>query len=140
MKKRRRKRKTDKKTVDRPKKLNKLILRKRAEDRRVCISMWIIMLVISSPLWFYRGIMHEIVLPIRGIEGKAVLSGTMGPKSWSGRYGIPIYYYAFYMNGKLYEKSAAISVKDTSYQIGDTVDILYLKALPFINSRIKNKK
>lgn len=139
--KRRRKRRTNKKVIDRPKKLNKLILRKRAEDRQGCISIWIMILLVSSPLWFYRGIMHEIVLPIRGIEGKAVLSGTMGPRSWSHhRHKTPIYYYAFYMNGKLYEKSAAISVKDTSYQIGDTVDILYLKALPFINSRIKNKK
>lgn len=141
MKKRRRKRRTDKKVVDRPKKLNKLILRKRAEDRQGCISIWIMILLVSSPLWFYRGIMHEIVLPIRGEQTKAVLEGWLRYPSWSRyRHTTPTYYYAFYMNGKLYKKNAAISVKDTSYQIGDTVDILYLKALPFISSRIKHKK
>ena len=46
----------------------------------------------------------------------------------------------FDKNGKLYSKNADISVKDTLYQIGDTVDILYLEAFPFISSRIKNDK
>lgn len=83
--------------------------------------------------------MYEIMLPSYGEQTKAVLTGTMG-QAWGGRRIIPCYYYTFDKNGKLYSKNADISVKDTLYQIGDTVDILYLEAFPFISSRIKNDK
>lgn len=121
-------------------KINKRILKEREEKRKGCISMVVFILIFSSPLWFYRGILHEVVLPIWGEKSKAVLSGLMEPASWSGRYGIPHYSYSFYSNGKLYEKDSNISTKNASYQLGDSVDIIYLKKFPFISSCISPRK
>lgn len=121
------------------KKLNKRILKEKVDSKRTRIIIIVTLLIFLSPLWFYRGIMYEIMLPSYGEQTKAVLTGTMG-QAWGGRRIIPCYYYTFDKNGKLYSKNADISVKDTLYQIGDTVDILYLEALPFISSRIKNDK
>ena len=97
------------------------------------------LLIFSSPLWLYRGIMHEIVLPIWGERNKAVLSGTMRPRPWSGRYATPDYSYSFYKNGTLYEKNSAISVEDTLYHLGDSVDIIYLELMPFISTCVSPK-
>lgn len=74
------------------------------------------------------------------LPNKAVLEGTMGPSEWSrNRYKKHDYYYAFYKDGKMYVKYSLICVDDSLYKIGDTVNILYLEALPFISSRIKKK-
>lgn len=83
--------------------------------------------------------MHEIVLPIWGERDKAVLSGTMRPRPWSGRYATPDYSYSFYKNGTLYVKNSAISVENTSYHLGDSVDIMYLELMPFISSCVSPK-
>lgn len=131
--------KINKKTKSNGKIINKRILKKKIESRKGCIGILIMLLFFSSPLWFYRGIMHEIVLPIWGKRSKAVLSGTMRPRRWSGRYAIPDYSYSFYKNGKLYVKNSAISVEDTLYHLGDSVDILYLESMPFINSCVSPK-
>ena len=64
--------------------INKRIIREKIEKKKGCIGILIMLLIFSSPLWFYRGIMHEIVLPIWGEKSKAVLSGTMRPRPWSG--------------------------------------------------------
>ena len=40
----------------------------------------------------------------------------------------------------MYEYNVNIGVDDSLYHLGDTVDILYLEVLPFINSRIKDVK
>lgn len=122
-----------------PKKINKRILEERAATRKIRTIIIATLLIFLSPLWFYRGVMHEIVLPLFGKEIKAVLAGTMG-KAWGGRRVIPHYYYSFYEKGKLYNKNSSISVKDTLYHIGDTVNIIYLKAFPFISSRIDSDK
>lgn len=116
------------------KKINKRVLRKRAESRKASNIIIISMLIFSSPIWFYWGVMHKIILPIWGEKNKAVLSGRMKHRHWSGLYAPPIYYYSFYKNGKEYSNSARILVSDSLYHMGDTVDILYLKKLPFINS------
>lgn len=124
---------------DNEKKINKRILKKREEARRFRITAIVLLLLISSPFWFYRGIMHGMILQIWGVQTKAVLAGTMAPPKWSNyRYRTPCYYYAFYKDGKLYEKNSAISIKDSLYHIGDTVNVLYLKSLPFISSCVKN--
>lgn len=120
-------------------KINKRILKERREKKR---SYWHFdyTTLFSSPLWFYRGIMHEIVLPIWGERDKAVLSGTMRPRPWSGRYATPDYSYSFYKNGTLYVKNSAISVENTSYHLGDSVDIMYLELMPFISSCVSPKR
>jgi len=41
------------------------------------------LLVLTFPLWLYRGVMYEILLPIYGKTTKAVLVGTTGLTSWS---------------------------------------------------------
>ena len=76
---------------------------------------------------------------IWGEKSKAVLSGTMRPRPWSGRYGIPHYSYSFYKNGKLYRKDSTISVEDTLYHLGDSVDIIYLESIPSINACVSLK-
>lgn len=58
---------------------------------------------------------------------------------WSGRYGIPHYSYSFYKNGKLYRKDSTISVEDTLYHLGDSVDIIYLESIPSINACVSLK-
>mgnify|MGYP000011799118 CR=1 FL=1 len=121
-------------------KINKRILKERREKKKGRIGILIILLFFSSPLWFYRGIMHEIVLPIWGERDKAVLSGTMRPRPWSGRYATPDYSYSFYKNGTLYVKNSAISVENTSYHLGDSVDIMYLELMPFISSCVSPKR
>jgi len=78
--------------------------------------------------------MHEIVLPILGKRGKAVLSGTMCPRPCSRRYGIPCYSYSFYKNDKLYNNNSTTSIKDTLYHLGDSVDIIYLETVPSISA------
>lgn len=121
------------------KKINRRILKERAATRRFRITIVVMLLILTSPIWLYRGIIYEVVLPVLGKQTKAVLAGTMGGSHpWSGSYNIATYYYIFLKNGKLYEKNANICVNDSLYHIGDTVDILYLEALPFISSRIKN--
>ena len=121
-------------------KINKRILKERREKKKGRIGILIILLFFSSPLWFYRGIMHEIVLPIWGERDNAVLSGTMRPRPWSGRYATPDYSYSFYKNGTLYVKNSAISVENTSYHLGDSVDIMYLELMPFISSCVSPKR
>lgn len=121
-------------------KINKRILKERREKKKGRIGILIILLFFLSPLWFYRGIMHEIVLPIWGERDKAVLSGTMRPRPWSGRYATPDYSYSFYKNGTLYVKNSAISVENTSYHLGDSVDIMYLELMPFISSCVSPKR
>lgn len=120
-------------------KINKRILRDRIEKKKGCVGILIMLLIFSSPLWFYRGIMHEIVLPVFGERSKAILSGTMRPRPWSGRYGIPDYSYSFYKNGKLYENDSVISIEDTLYHLGDSVDIVYLESMPFISACVSLK-
>ena len=72
------------KNMNHGKHINKRIIREKIEKKKGCIGILIMLLIFSSPLWFYRGIMHEIVLPIWGEKSKAVLSGTMRPRPWSG--------------------------------------------------------
>lgn len=135
------KRKRSKKNTNNSRtKINKRVLKERAENRKGCISMIVFILILSSPIWFYRGILHEVILPIWGEKGKAVLSGRMAPRPWSGLHRTPDYSYSFYMNGKLHEKNSAISTKNASYQLGDSVDIIYLKKFPFISSCISPRK
>lgn len=133
------KNKINKKNESNGKEINKRIIRERMEERKGCIAILIMLLVFSSPLWFYRGIMHEIVLSIWGERSKAVLSGTMRPRPWSGRYAIHHYSYSFYRNGKLYTKDSTISVEDTLYHLGDSVDIIYLESIPFISTCVSPK-
>ena len=127
------------KNMNHGKHINKRIIREKIEKKKGCIGILIMLLIFSSPLWFYRGIMHEIVLPIWGEKSKAVLSGTMRPRPWSGRYGIPHYSYSFYKNGKLYRKDSTISGEDTPYHLGDSVDIIYLESIPSINACVSLK-
>lgn len=125
--------------INSSRKLNKRILKEKTEAKRFRIIVIISLLILTSPLWFYRGIMYEILLPIYGKTTKAVLVGTIGPTSWSKyRYKTRDYFYSFSKNGKIYEHNANIKVNDSLFHIGDTVDILYLEALPFISSRIRN--
>lgn len=95
-------------------KLNKRILEQRKVDRQIRIGVIVVLLFVTSPLWLYRGIMHEVLLPIYGKPAKAVLVGTMGPSEWSRyRYKKHDYYYAFYKDGKVYEKNSLICVDDS---------------------------
>jgi len=120
-------------------KLNKRILKEKAETKRFRIIIITSLLILTSPFWFYRGIVYEFFLPIYGKTTKAVLVGTIGPTSWSKyRYKTRDYFYSFSKNGKIYEHNANIKVNDSLYHIGDTIDILYLEAFPFISSRIRN--
>ena len=42
-------------------------------------------------------------------------------------------------NGKLYRKDSTISVEDTLYHLGDSVDIIYLESIPSINACVSLK-
>ena len=54
------------------KKLNKRILKEKVDSKRTRIIIIVTLLIFLSPLWFYRGIMYEIMLPSYGEQTKAV--------------------------------------------------------------------
>lgn len=123
------------------KRLNKRILRKRAEFKKGKIALIVFFIVITSPIWLYTGIIHGIILPSFGEKTKGILTGLRKPSSWNQyhRYDAPSYYCTFDINDEIYENNSTISAKDTSFHLGDTVAVIYLKNLPFINAIILPK-
>ena len=122
------------------KKPSKLILRKNRERRNTRIGCIITIVLLSSPIWFYRGIMVETLLPILGKETKAVLAGKMGGRQTLAGYAYPHYYYTFRVNGKLYKHLSRITWEEPPLQLGDTIKIIYLEAFPSISKQIEEDK
>lgn len=127
--------------IDEPiKKLNKRILRERAKTRKGKIALVVFFIILTSPLWLYVGIVREMLLPSFGERTKGILTGINKSSSWNKyRYNTPYYYCTFSTNGKIYNSNPTISVKDTSFHLGDTVDVIYFKSFPFINAIILPK-
>lgn len=122
------------------KKPSKLILRKNRERRNTRIGCIITIVLLSSPIWFYRGIMVETLLPIFGKEAKAVLMGKMGGGHARRGDTYPHYYYTFRVNGKLYKHLSRITWEEPPLQLGDTIKIIYLEAFPSISKQIEEDK
>ena len=116
------------------KKVNKRILRERAKTKKGRIALIAFFIVVTSPLWLYAGIVRAIILPSFGERTKGILIGINKPSSWSKYRYVPYYYCSFNANGEIYESYPTVSVKNTSFHLGDTVDVIYLKRFPFINA------
>lgn len=120
-------------------KLNKRILREKAKTRKGKIALVVFFIVLTSPLWLYVGIVREMILPSFGERTKGILTGINKPSSWNKYRYVPRYYCSFNANGDIYESNPTISVKDTSFHLGDTVDVIYFKSFPSINAIILPK-
>ncbi len=98
------------------------------------ILICFVLLCFSLPS--FNLITKYIILPIYGKEGKAVLGGVLVRNKLSRYSAKPHYYYVFQKDGKTYEFGTDIYEEDTTYHIGDTIKILYLKRFPSISKRM----
>lgn len=114
--------------------LNKRILKERAKTKKGKIALIAFFIVVTSPLWLYAGIVRGIFLPSFGERTKGILTGINKPSSWNKYRYVPCYYCSFNANGKIYESYPTVSVRNTSFHLGDTVDVIYFKRFPFINA------
>ena len=118
---------------------NKRILRKKKEARKGRIALIIFFIIVTSPFWLYVGIIRNMILPTFGEKSKAVLTEIRGPFIGINYYDEPDFYYTFYTKGKLYRGNSGIQPNDSLFYLGDTIDIIYLRAFPFINARTSPK-
>lgn len=133
------KNKKNRKIGNRPK--NKRIQRKEKELKAGRKALILFFALVTSPLWLYVGIIREIILPAFGEKSKAVLTEIRKPGVWSRyHYNEPDFYYTFYINNKLYKANSGLQPNDSSYYLGDTIDIIYLRPFPFISARTSPKE
>lgn len=94
-------------------------------------------LVPFSPALFMM-FMRGVILPNYGTEGKAVLENIVRYTGRYSRWGRQ-YFYTFTVNGKTYEKNSNIDADNPNYQLGDTVDIMYLEIYPYFSMCTERK-
>ena len=112
-----------------------------AINRRKMRGMWgllaAMILVPFSPALFML-FMYKVIIPNCGTEDKAVLEHVVRYTGRFSRWGRQ-YFYTFTVNGKTYERNSNIDADNPNYQLGETVDIMYLKICPYFSMCTEKK-
>lgn len=112
-----------------------------AINKRKMRGMWgllaAMILVPFGPALFMM-FMYKVIILNYGKEDKAVLENIVKYTGRFSRWGRQ-YFYTFTVNGKTYERNSNIDADNPNYQLGDTVDIMYLEICPYFSMCTERK-
>ena len=112
-----------------------------AINKRKMRGMWGLladMILVPFGTALFMLFMYKVIIPNYGTEDKAVLEHIVRYTGRFSRWGRQ-YFYTFTVNGKTYERNSNIDADNPNYQLGDTVDIMYLEICPYFSMCTEKK-